>query len=135
MNTTMRNLTLTAAAFAALMATAPKAAADDRGHGGGRGSAPRQDFRSPAFRGPAFRAPGHAYVAPARPVARYGYGYRYGHAAPLRVVSGFRFYAACPGPGFVYVANYGWAFPPFFGAVWVPGHYDIGGVWVDGFWQ
>jgi hypothetical protein len=147
MNNTMRNLTLTAAALAALMVTAPKAAADDRGHGGSHGNAPRQESRSFQRR----EAPrpgtrdngrhewrergtgGRAYVAPARPFARYGYGY--GHAAPFRVVSGFRFYSACPGPGFIYIANYGWVFPPFFGAVWVPAHYDIGGVWVEGFWQ
>jgi hypothetical protein len=148
MNNTMRNLTLTAAALAALMVTAPKAAADDRGHGGdrgNRGNAPRQEYRAPQRREaprPEFRGNdrrewrergygGRAYVAPARPIARYGYG----HSAPFRVVSGFRFYSAWPGPGFVYIANTGWVFPPFFGAVWVPGHYDIGGYWVEGFWQ
>lgn len=147
MNNTLRNLTLTAAALAALMVTAPKAAADDRGHGGNRGNAPGQESRSfqrreaprPEFRGNdrhewrerGTGGYGHAYVAPARPFVRYGYGYR----APFRVASGFRFYPACPGPGFVYIANYGWASPPFFGAVWVPAHYDIDGTWVEGFWQ
>ena len=157
MNNTMRNLTLTAAALAGLTVTAPKAAADDRGHGGNRGNAPRQESRSfqrreaprPGYGGNdrhelrergygGYRGSGgygRAYVGPARPFARYGTGYGYAHAAPFRVASGFRFYSACPGPGFVYIANYGWVFPPFFGAVWVPGHYDIGGYWVDGFWQ
>jgi hypothetical protein len=149
MNNTMRNLTLTAAALAALMVAAPKAAADDRGHGGNRGNAPRPESRSfqrreaprPAYRGNdrhEWRERGYggrAYVAPARPFARYGTGYGYGHAAPFRMVSVFRFYSACPGPGFVYIANTGWVFPPFFGAVWVPGHYDIEGFWVEGFWE
>src|SRR5512140_1696526 len=45
MNNTMRNLTLTAAALAALTVIAPRAAAQDRGRGG-RGEAPRQESRS-----------------------------------------------------------------------------------------
>ncbi len=171
MNNTMRILTLTAAALAALMVTAPKAVADDRGHGGSHGNAPQQQGSrsfggngrhagglrsyggnresygrggSGNYGGSGSRAYGgyggygrygHGYAAPVRPSVRYGTGYGYGHAAPFRVVSGFRFYSACPGPNFVYIANYGWAFPPFFGAVWVPGHYDIGGYWVEGFWQ
>lgn len=135
MNNTMRNLTLSAAALAALTVMAPKASADE--HGRGRGSdAPRQGFRAPAFRAPAFRVPGRVYGAPyARPLARYGYA-RYGYGrAPFRIFSGVRFYSACPGPNYVYISNWGWALPPFFGAVWVPGHYDFGGFWVEGFWR
>jgi len=128
MNTTMRNLTLSAAALAALTVIAPGASAEERGHG-----SPRQEVRAPAPRGPAYRAPARAHVAPARSVVRYGYGY--GYRAPFRVFSGFRFYAACPGPGYVYISDYGWVLPPFLGAVWVPGHYDIGGFWVEGTWQ
>jgi hypothetical protein len=136
MNNTLRNLTLSAAALAALVSIAPKAAADEHGRGRGPGYAPRQEFRAPAFHGPAFRAPGRAYGAPfARPLARYGSA-RYGYGrAPFRAFSGVRFFSYCPGPGYVYLANYGWALPPFFGAVWVPAHYDIGGTWVEGFWQ
>jgi hypothetical protein len=148
MNNNLRNLTLTAAALAALTVTAPKAAADDRGRGGNRGNAPRQEYRAPQrreaprqeFRGNERRewrehgaggygGYGRAYVAPVRPYARYAY------AAPYRAFSGVRFFAACPGPNYVYIANFGWALPPFFGAVWVPGYYDIGGYWVEGFWE
>ncbi len=125
MNSKIRNLTLAAAALAALTVIAPKASADERGHVRGPGS------HAPAFHAPAWRGPSRAYVAPARPFVRYGYGYR----APYRAFAGFRFYPYCPGPGYVYVASYGWALPPFFGAVWIPGHYDIGGFWVEGFWQ
>ena len=66
-----------------------------------------------------------------RPYVRYGYGYGY----PYRTYAGFRFSPAYPGPGHVYITNLGWALPPFLGAVWVPGHYDIGGFWVEGFWR
>lgn len=132
MNTKMRNLTLTAAALAALTVTAPKAAADDHGRNQNRRESPRQEYREErhehGYGGYAYR--GRAYVAP-RPVVRYGYGY----AAPYRTYAGFRFYSACPGPGHVYIANYGWVRPPFFGAVWIPGHYDIEGYWVEGFWR
>jgi hypothetical protein len=147
MNNTMRNLTLSAAALAALTVIAPKAAADDRGRDHGRGNAPRQESRGNAprqeyrreaprqeFHGRVsggYGSRGRAYVAPVRPVARYAYGYR----APFRIFSGFRFYSACPGPNYVYISDYGWVVPPFFGAVWIPGHYDIGGYWVDGFWR
>jgi hypothetical protein len=140
MNNSLRNLTLSAAALAALTVTAPKASADERG----RREPPRQEVREharreaprPAYRGDdrhewrehGYGGYGHGYVAP-RPVARYAY------AAPFRVFSGFPFYSACPGPNYVYIAGFGWVLPPFFGAVWVPGHYDIGGYWVDGFWQ
>jgi hypothetical protein len=139
MNTTLRNLTLSAAALAALTVTAPNASADD--HGRGRREAPRQEARGPErresprqeFRERGDRGHGRVVVAPARPFVRYGAGY--GYRAPFRVFSGFRFYTAFPGPGYVYIADYGWVLPPFFGAVWVPGHYDIGGAWVEGFWQ
>lgn len=143
MNNTMRNLTLSAAALAALTVIAPRASADDRGHERGHGSsrqesrsferreAPRQGIRGNdryESRGRGYG--GRVYVAP-----RYGYGFRAPYVAPFRVFSGFRFYAACPGPGYVYIADYGWVLPPFFGAVWVPGHYDIGGFWVEGAWR
>jgi hypothetical protein len=131
MNTKMRNLTLTAAALAALTVTAPKAAADDRGRSQNRREAPRQEYREHERHEYRERGYGRAYVAPVRPVVRYGYG----HAAPFRTFAGFRFYSAYPGPGYVYIANYGWVVPPFFGAVWIPAHYDIGGYWVEGFWR
>ena len=131
MNTTLRNLTLTAAALAALTVTAPKAAADDHGRNQNRREAPRQEFREHERHEYRERGYGRAYVAPVRPVVRYGYGY----AAPFRTVAGFRFYSAYPGPGYVYIANYGWVVPPFFGAVWIPAHYDIEGYWVEGFWR
>ena len=132
MNTTLRNLTLTAAALAALTVTAPKAAADDHGRNQNRRESPRQEYREHGHGGHGrYEGHGRAYVAPVRPVVRYGYGY----AAPYRMFSGFRFYSACPGPGHVYIANYGWVVPPFFGAVWIPGHYDIEGYWVEGFWR
>ncbi|MBK9063355.1 MAG: hypothetical protein IPL89_09200 [Acidobacteria bacterium] len=134
MNTKMRNLTLAAAALAALTVTAPKAAADDHGRNQNRRETPRQEYRERG-RGGSGRYEGHrrAYVAPVRPVARYGYGH--GYAAPFRIFSGFRFYSAYPGPGYVYIADLGWVVPPFFGAVWIPSHYDVGGYWVDGFWR
>jgi hypothetical protein len=139
MNNTMRNLTLTAAALAALTVIAPNPAAQDHARKGGRGNAPRQESRQQfhgnarhEVRGHAYGGYGRRYVA-ARPVVRYGYGARY--AAPFRHFSGFRFYAAYPGPGYVYIAGFGWVLPPFFGAVWVPAHYDIGGYWVEGGWR
>ncbi|HQQ77690.1 MAG TPA: hypothetical protein PLB01_10075 [Thermoanaerobaculia bacterium] len=148
MNTKMRNLTLTAAALAALTVTAPKAAAEPwknfplppsphevREMWRERHETPRQEYREHGRGGYGYGhrygyGHGPVYVAP-RPVVRYGYGY----AAPYRTYAGFRFYSACPGPGYVYVANYGWARPPFFGAVWVPGYTDIDGFWVEGYWR
>jgi hypothetical protein len=140
MNNTMRNLTLSAAALAALMAVAPNASADDRGRG--RSGSQRQEFRGHATLGhvnpgQAWRAPGRnfgrpsgrVFVSPARSFSRRGF------FAPARVFSGFRFFSYCPGPGYVYIANYGWVVPPFFGAVWAPAHYDIGGFYVEGGWQ
>ncbi len=151
MNNTMRNLTLTAAALAALAVIAPNASAQDRGRGWGAG-APRQEQRevrgpdSRRFRGQEFRGTErrewreHDYRGAGRyayaPPWRYGnYGYRTGYAAPYRTFSGFRFYWACPGPNYVYIPNFGWVLPPFLGAVWIPGHYDVGGYWVEGFWR
>lgn len=156
MNDTMRTLTLSAAALAALTVIAPTASADGpfrhvplppsphevREMWRGRHESPRQEFREHArefrgreFRGGEWREHGYggwdrAYVAP-RPVVRYAPLW----ATPYRVFSGFRFYAACPGPGYVYIANNGWVLPPWFGAVWIPGHYDVDGFWVEGFWR
>ena len=166
MNSTMRNLTLAAAALAALTVIAPEASAQYRGRGRGD-EGPRQEhreFRGQDFRGyrgqdsrrterhewrgNGYRGPGRYSYAPSpwygnyrnyrnyRNYGNYGnYGYRGGYAAPYRLFSGFRFYSACPGPGYVYIANYGWVLPPFFGAVWIPGYYDVEGYWVDGFWR
>jgi hypothetical protein len=141
MNTTMRNLTLTAAALAALTVTAPKASAkpwrnfpmppsphEVREMWHERHESPRQEFRGYRYGGY-----GRGYVAPVRPYARYGYGY--GRAEPFRIISGYRFFSYCPGPRYVYIANCGWVLPPFFGAVWVPGHNDIEGFWVEGHWR
>jgi hypothetical protein len=131
MNHNLRTLTLSAAALAALMVIAPKAFADDHGRGR-RAESPRQEFRENErheWRGPEVR--GHFRYAAPRPVVRYGYGY----VSPYRVFSGFRFCSACPGPSYVYIANYGWVLPPFFGAVWVPGHLDFRGYRVEGFWR
>lgn len=169
MNSTIRNLTLAAAALAALTVIAPEASAQYRGRGRGnegtrqeRREIRGQDFRGSRgqdsrrterheWRGKGYRDPGRYAYAPTPRYGNYGhngsygrygsyghygsYGYRGGYAAPYRLFSGFRFYAACPGPGYVYVAGYGWVLPPFFGAVWLPGHYDVGGYWVDGFWR
>ena len=99
MNTKMRNLTLTAAALAALTVLAPKASAQNRPRGGG--NAPRHGTSSPngggrnggghgsygggrathggsSTYGYGYRG-GHGtrYVAPVRPYVRYGYGYGY----------------------------------------------------------
>jgi hypothetical protein len=145
MNNKMRNLTLSAAALAALVSIAPKADAQERGRdrGGDRGHESRGMERrpSPGFerresgrqerRENTWRGPGRAYVSPVRPFVRRGYGY----AAPFRNFSGFRFYSAYPGPNYVYIANYGWILPPFFGAVWVPAHYDFEGFYVEGGWR
>ncbi len=185
MNNTMRNLTLSAAALAALTVSAPKAAAQWKGfplppsphqmkemiqgrqggHGPefrGRGyESPRQEFREErrehgygnygnrggnyGYRGNygnhgyrgygadrGYRNYGHAYVSPGRSYVRRGYA---GYAAPFRVFSGFRFYNACPGPGYVYIDDLGWAQPPFSGAAWVPGYDDDDGFQVEGFWR
>lgn len=136
MNNKMRNLTLSAAALAALTLIAPTASAADRGRGRGFES-PRQEFREQG-RGGRDRN----WAPPTRSFGyRNDYGYRnnYGYAsryrAPYRFASGFRFYSAFPGPGYVYIAGYGWVLPPFYGAVWVPPYFDIGGFRVEGFWR
>ena len=152
MRNLMRNLTLSAAALAALVSIAPKADAQNRGAGRGNDSsrqesrAPRggvsrgretrgQEFREHArgefqgreFRGAGFR--GRAFFpAPARVFGR-------GYASSYREFAGRRFYSYCPGPGYVYIANYGWAVPPYFGAVWVPPFTDIDGFQVEGYWR
>jgi hypothetical protein len=170
MNTKMRNLTLAAAALAALTVSAPKATAapwkgfplppsphqvkemfqerhgsqgyryenggrgysGSYGHGGyGHGGYGAYGGYRGYSRG-TYGGYGYRYAAPVRPYVRY---YGGGYAAPYRTYAGFRFYSSCPGPGYVYVANFGWALPPFAGAVWYPGYYDDGGVWIDGCWR
>ena len=183
MNTKMRNLTLTAAALAALTVIAPKATAQpwkgfplppsphqvremfqerhgghsygNSGHGstgGGYGHGYGGGYRGGyggGYRGPTggygrgyygggrgyYGGYPHRYVAPVRPYVRYGYGGGYGYGAPYRTYSGFRFYSSCPGPGYVYIANIGWALPPYAGAVWIPGYYDDEGLWIEGCWR
>jgi len=121
MNKLTRNLILPAAALAALLLAPTSEARDaDRGHGREARGHERYE-RNENRRAWARPVPGHRYVAPYR--------------APYRVASGFRFYSRYPGPAFVYVAGYGWVLPPYFGAVWVPPHYDIGGFRVEGFWR
>jgi hypothetical protein len=143
MKNTLRNLTLSAAALAALTVTAPKAEAEPwrnfplppsphqvREMWRERHESPRREFREHGYGyGNGYGHYGRAYVGPVRP------GVRYGYAAPFRVLSGVRFFSYCPGPGYVYVADYGWVLPPFFGAVWIPGHYDFRGFWIEGFWR
>jgi hypothetical protein len=123
MNKLTRNLILPAAALAALL-LAPTSEAQgfgrDRGHEA-RGGHGQSEYR----RGYAPPVRGHRYAVP----------YRASYRAPYRVASGIRFYPRYPGPRYVYVTGFGWTLPPFFGAVWVPGYYDIGGFWVEGFWR
>ena len=119
MNKLTRNLILPAAALAALL-LAPKSDARevDRGHAhGARGGYGQTEH-------------GRAYAPPVR-----GYRYATPYRGPYRATAGYRFYPARPGPRYVYVTGFGWALPPFFGAVWVPPHFDIGGVRVDGCWR
>jgi hypothetical protein len=136
MKNLIRSLTLSAAALAVLVA-APKSNAD-----GPRRTETRETFRgSPghgeSFRGEAFRGrelhgrDWHARGV-ARPPASF-YGRRY--AAPFRVFAGSRFYSYCPGPGYIYVDELGWIFPPFSGAMWIPAHVDRFGVRIGGFWR
>jgi len=129
MNKLTRNLILPAAALAALL-LAPTSEAQgfsrDRGHEArgverGRGRDVRAHERMESR---------NVYVRPYR-----GYRYVAPYRAPYRVASGIRFYPRYPGPRYVYVTGFGWTLPPFFGAVWVPGNYDIGGFWVEGFWR
>jgi hypothetical protein len=135
MKNLMRNLTLSAAALAALVA-APKSNAEGprrvetretfRGNPGHSGSFRGEAFRGGRFRGNEFR--GRAFV---RPPAFFS-GRR--SIAPFRVFAGSRFYSYCPGPSYIYVDELGWVFPPFFGAVWVP-RFDPFGVRIGGFWR
>jgi hypothetical protein len=147
MNNKMRNLTLSAAALAALMVVAPKASAQAWSRGRGSESPrrelrgherrdfrgqefrghEREEFRGREFRGNAFR--GRSFSRPA--AAFYGRGY----VSPFRVFAGSRFYSYRPGPGYFFVGDLGWVFPPFPGAVWVPAHYDYDSVWVEGCWR
>jgi hypothetical protein len=128
MNNLMRNLTLSAAALAALVSFAPKAAADDGGRSRGNdrnGRYERHESREHAYRG--FGR--YAYAPPARSF----YGTRY--TAPFRVYAGSRFYSCRPGVGYFFVNGLGWAFPPFPGAAWVPAHYDFDGYFIEGCWR
>lgn len=165
MKNLMRNLTLSAAALAALVSIAPKADAQDWSRGQGREARPfrggergsrgdtlrgeagrREGYRGETFRGDrgreAFRGEGYrgrewgarawrgrAFFRP--PSWTYGRGY----VSPFRVYAGSRFYSSCPGPGYLYVNELGWVFPPFPGAVWVPAHYDYEGFYVEGCWR
>lgn len=140
MRNQMRNLTLSAAALAAILVTAPTVSADQRGGSqrerGARTEASRRevnrgreinrrrDFdRNRGFqRNEGFRA----HLAPRYFAPRF--------VAPFRVVSGIRFYNYCPGPGYLYVDD-GWVLPPFVGAVWAPAHYDQFGIWCGGHWR
>ena len=132
MNKLTRNLTLPAAALAALLlAPTSEAHGLGRGRGATRGDTTAGTRNAARRRGPAWRGP-YAWRRGTSPATRY---VAHGTARPTVSTSGFRFYSAYPGPGYVYIAGYGWVLPPFFGAVWVPGHYDIGGFWVEGFWR
>ena len=150
MKNLMRNLTLSAAALAALVA-APKTFADAPRRAEAREARPfRGGERSPrgdTSRGQAGRREGYRgresgtrewrgqewrgrsfFRSPARVSGR-------GYVAPFRVYAGSRFFSYCPGPGYFYVSDLGWAFPPFPGAVWVPAHYDFDGFFIEGGWQ
>ncbi|MCM3875227.1 MAG: hypothetical protein NEA02_02295 [Thermoanaerobaculia bacterium] len=140
MRNLMRNLTLSAAALAALASFAPKAEAQEHGRdraGESRGFARRepgrQEFREHGrqeSREHAYRGPGrHAYAPPVR---RF-HASRY--VSPFRVYGGSRFYSTRPGLGYLFVSGLGWVFPPFPGAVWVPAHYDLRGFFVESCWR
>ncbi len=177
MNNTMRNLTLSAAALAALVSLAPKADAQDWTHGRGVVGSPRGEFRGNGhgeyrgqesrgqerrefrgqerreFRGQDFRGQergefrgrelrGHEWGGRAffRPPAFFGRGFvspyrTYGAISPFHVYAGSRFYSSCPGDGYVYIANYGWVRPPYYGAEWVSGYYDDDDSWIEGCWR
>jgi hypothetical protein len=150
MKTLMRTLTLTAAALAALVA-APKSNADQSrrgearqtfrgnpGHGGTfrgetfrggefRGRESRGgEFRGREFRGSEFR--GREFVRPQTFFSGRG------RIAPFRFFAGSRFFSYCPGPGYLYIDDLGWVFPPFADALWVP-RFDRFGVRIGGFWR
>jgi hypothetical protein len=147
MRNLIRNMTLSAAALAATLVTAPTVSADQRGgvqrenrERQGRVESPRRDVnrgrdfdrnRDRGFHGnEGFRA--HVtprYFAPRFVSPRY---------APFQVFGGIRFYSTCPGPGYVYISDgdyEGWVYPPYLGAVWLPGHYDRFGIWCGGRWR
>ena len=114
-----RNLTLSAAALAALVAFTPSASAQ---------------FPLP----PTPHQVSQMWHA--RHDGYYNYHYSHRYYVPYarhyyypsyHVYSGYRFYAYSPGPGYVYVNGYGWCYPPYAGAVWVPGHYGHGHVWIS----
>ena len=145
MKNLMRILTLSAAALAALVA-APKSSAAEFRRGGARQMRP---FRGETFRGREFRGGetfrgrefrgrelrGHEFRERAfvRPPAFFS-GRSY--VTPFRVYAGSRFYSTRPGgPGYLYMSDLGWVFPPFSGAVWVPAHYDFEGFFIEGGWQ
>ena len=144
MKNLMRNLTMSAAALAALVAIAPKADAQNWNRAQGREPSPSRGGESRGFqrsesgrqdgrqerRENAYRGPGrYAYAPPVR--AFYGRGY----VSPFRVYAGSRFYSTSPGVGYFFVNDLGWVFPPFPGAVWVPAHYDFDGFFIEGGWQ
>jgi hypothetical protein len=133
MKTLMRTLTLSAAALAALMA-APKSSAEAFRRGETRAIRPfrGETFRGHEFRGRAFRGGEFRERAFVRPPA-FAIGRR--SIAPFRAFAGNRFFSYCPGPGYVYVDDGGWIFPPFAGAVWVPFHLNRFGVRIGGFWR
>ncbi|MGE5715773.1 MAG: hypothetical protein ACM369_03895 [Acidobacteriota bacterium] len=105
------------------------------------------EFRGGDFRGREFRGYGGygrygGYGGYGWHNRGYGYrGYSYGgyygrhYVSPFRVYAGSRFYSDCPGPGYVYVDDLGWAFPPFPGARWFRGYVDGFGVQIDGCWR
>ncbi len=161
MKNLMRTLTLSAAALAALVA-APKSDAQQfrRGetHETLRGSPGRGNHGNPSYGNPSRGNTGHGNPGHGNP----GYGNRnygnrsygnrgyggynrgyvhpqarfYGHPyiSPFRVFAGSRFYSDCPGPGYIYIDELGWVFPPFAGALWVP-RFDHFGVRIGGFWR
>ena len=166
MKNLMRNLTLSAAALAALVSIAPNADAQNWSRGQGREARPsggvergprgdafrgdssrREGSRGEAFRGNSgrregFRVDGYrgresgARAWGGRSFSRPSAGFRgRGFVSPFRVFAGSRFYSYRPGPGYFYVGNLGWVFPPFPGAVWTPAHYDFDGFWIEGCWQ
>ncbi len=146
MKNLMRTLTLSAAALAALVA-APKSDAQQvrRGetHETFRGSPGRGNHGNPSYGNPSRgnrnygnrsygnRSNGGYNRGFVRPPAFYGRRY----VSPFRVYAGSRFYSYCPGPGFIYIDELGWVFPPFPGARWFPGYVDRYGVQIDGCWR
>jgi hypothetical protein len=143
MKNLMRTLTLSAAALAALVA-APKSNAAEfrrgearqmrpsrgetfRGNPGHGGNLRGETFRGRESRGGEFR--GRAFV---RPPAFFSGGR---HIAPFRVFASSRFFSYCPGPGYIYIDDLGWVFPPFVGAMWVPAQFNRFGVQIGGFWR